>query len=70
MKPYVVLLEPTPTGYSAYAPDLAGCIAAGGTFEETESLMREAIAEHVQLLRERGQQVPSPATHTAMAEVV
>jgi predicted RNase H-like HicB family nuclease len=69
MKKYIVVMEPTATGYSAYAPDLPGCVAAADTLEETEALMREAIAEHVGLLRERGERVPQPATHTALVEV-
>ena len=45
---YVVVYEETTTGCSAYVPDLPGCIAAGGTREETERLIREAIAFHLE----------------------
>ena len=69
MKKYIVVMEPTETGYSAYAPDLPGCVAAADTLEETETLMREAITEHVELLRERGERVPQPATRTTLVEV-
>lgn len=69
MKKYIVVMEPTATGYSAYAPDLPGCVAAADTLEETETLMREAITEHVELLRERGERVPQPATRTTLVEV-
>ena len=41
---YVVIIEETGNGYSAYLPDLPGCIAAGDTFAETEKLIQEAIA--------------------------
>lgn len=44
---YAVVYEKTETGYSAYAPDLPGCIAAGSTLQETEDLMRGAIAMHL-----------------------
>ena len=59
---YAVIYEKTSTGYSAYAPDLPGCIAAGGTREETERLMREAIEMHLQGLKEDGEPVPEPTT--------
>jgi len=39
-----IVIEPTETGYSAYAPSVPGCVAAGATREETETLMREALA--------------------------
>jgi len=40
---YLIILEKTSTGYSAYSPDLPGCVSAGNTAEETEANMREAI---------------------------
>ena len=48
-------------GYSAYSPDLPGVVAAGQTRQETERLMREAMAEHIALLRREGKPVPEPA---------
>ncbi len=59
---YAVIYEKTATGYSAYAPDLPGCIAAGDTLEETKELIREAIEGHVELMRERGYAIPQPTT--------
>jgi len=62
VKGYVVLFEgDDETGYSAYAPDLPGVIAAGDTRRETEALMRAAMADHLALLQEMGQPVPEPA---------
>jgi predicted RNase H-like HicB family nuclease len=59
---YVVVFEGDDTvGYSAYSPDLPGVVAAGDTQDETKQLMREAMAEHLQLLQETGQAVPQPA---------
>ena len=66
---YIVILEPTDSGYSAYVPDLPGCVAAADTLEHTETLIRQAIAEHVGLLRQRGGDVPRPGTRTALVEV-
>jgi len=62
MRGYVVVFEgDDESGYSAYSPDLPGVVAAGETRDETERLMREAMAEHIALLRESGQAVPEPA---------
>ena len=66
---YVVVYEETGTGYSAYVPDLPGCVAAGGSREDTEQLIREAIELHVAALREDGEPVPEPGTWTQMVEV-
>ena len=62
MRGYIVVFEGDErSGYSAYSPSLPGVIAAGDTRAETERLMREAMAEHIALLRETGQPVPEPA---------
>lgn len=55
---YTVIFEPGPKNWSAYVPDLPGCVAAGITREETEDLIREAIALHIAALREDGEPVP------------
>lgn len=46
MKSYVILIEPTRAGFSAYSPDVPGCVAAGRTRASTERLMRSARASH------------------------
>jgi len=66
---YVVVYEETGTGWSAYVPDLPGCVAAGGTREETGQLIREAIELHVAALREDDEPVPEPGTWTQTVEV-
>lgn len=66
---FAVVYEKTLTGISAYVPDLPGCIAAGEKREETESLIREAIAFHVEGLRESNEAIPEPGTWTEMVEV-
>ena len=66
---YAVVIERTDNGYSAYVPDLPGCIAAGDSRAETERLIREAIAMHVQSLKEQGHPVPDPSTSTASVQV-
>ena len=58
---YAVIYEPTNTGYSAYVPDLPGCVAAGATLEETKELMRGAIEMHLEGMREDGDPIPKPS---------
>ena len=59
---YAVVYEKTGTGYSAYLPDIPGCIAAGGSLEETAQLMHEALEMHLEALKEDGEPVPEPST--------
>ncbi len=62
MKGYVVVFEgDDESGYSAYSPDLPGVIAAGDSRQETETLMIEAMAAHIAMLRQEGHPVPEPA---------
>ena len=66
---YAIILEKTANGYSAYAPDLPGCVAAGDTFDETAELMREAVEFHVEGLRQKGEPVPEPNSVAEFVEV-
>lgn len=66
---YVVVYEHTATGWSAFLPDLPGCVAAGETRGETEGLIREAIAFHLEGLRDSGEAIPDSGTWTEMADV-
>ena len=62
MKGYVVVFEgDDESGYSAYSPDLPGVVAAGASRQETETLMIEAMAAHIAVLRRAGRPVPEPA---------
>ena len=66
---YLVVLEPTDTGFSAYSPDLPGCAATGGTRDEAERNMREAVEFHIEGLRAEGLEVPPPRTQAAFVTV-
>ena len=66
---YLIILEPTDTGFSAYSPDLDGYVAAGSDRDETIALMQEAIEFHLEGLREDGQPIPSPASTSEVVEV-
>ncbi len=62
MKRYAIVIEKGVGNYAAYVPDLPGCVATGATVEETESLLREAIALHIQGLQEDGLTIPEPSS--------
>ena len=66
---YAVVIERAPTNYAAYVPDLPGCVATGATREEVERNIREAIALHLQGLREDNLPIPEPQTVTALVEI-
>jgi predicted RNase H-like HicB family nuclease len=69
MQRYLIVLEPTATGFSAYSPDLAGCAATGASRSEVEENMRQAIELHLAGLREDGEPVPPSQTIAAYVEV-
>jgi len=60
---YLVVVERGDTSFGAYVPDLPGCAAVGDTEEEALRLIREAIALHVDALKEQGLAVPEPRSH-------
>ncbi|HEY4745899.1 MAG TPA: type II toxin-antitoxin system HicB family antitoxin [Desulfuromonadaceae bacterium] len=64
---FLVVIEKTESNFSAYAPDLPGCVATGATREEAEANMYEAIRFHVQGLREDNLAIPESS---AVAEVM
>jgi predicted RNase H-like HicB family nuclease len=67
---YVVIIEPTPTGFSAYLPDVPGCVAAAGTETEVMQLIREALQLHLEELRLDGEPIPQPTSRIAYVEVI
>ena len=62
MKKYAVVIEKGPNNYSAYVPDLPGCITTGKNMEEIKTNIREAIELHVEGLIEDGLPVPEPTS--------
>ncbi len=59
---YAVVIEKAEASFSAYVPDLPGCVATGATKEEAEQNIREAIRFHVDGLREDGLPIPEPTS--------
>jgi predicted RNase H-like HicB family nuclease len=66
---YAVVIEKTGTGYSAYVPDLPGCVSVGSTREEMDRNIREAIELYLDELREQGAAIPAPSTDTEYVAV-
>ncbi|NGZ11115.1 MAG: type II toxin-antitoxin system HicB family antitoxin [Nitrospira sp. LK70] len=66
---YAVVIEKAEGNYSAYVPDLPGCVATGATPEETEREIREAIELHLEGLREDGAPIPPPSSKVQYIEV-
>lgn len=66
---YAIVLEKTNTNYSAYVPDLPGCIATGLTVEETENEIKAAIIFHIQGLIEDGLEIPKPVSIVEYLEI-
>ena len=66
---YAVVIENAGSNYSAYVPDLPGCIATGKTIEETENQIREAIQLHLEGMKEDGYSIPTPSSAVEYIEV-
>lgn len=66
---YAVVIESAGSNYSAYVPDLPGCIATGASLAEVEAAIREAIAFHLDGLREDGLPIPVPSSKVEYVEV-
>jgi predicted RNase H-like HicB family nuclease len=66
---YAVVIENSGVNFSAYAPDLPGCVATGTTLEETEANIREAIEFHLDGMREDGTPIPPPSSRVDYVEV-
>lgn len=66
---YAIVIEKAEGNYSAYVPDLPGCVATGATFEEVETQIREAIEFHLDGLREDGAPIPPPESRVEYVDV-
>ena len=67
---YAIVIEKVPdSNYSAYVPDLPGCVSTGGTLEEVRNNVHEAIAFHLEGMREDGLPIPEPTTLVSYADV-
>ena len=69
MSRYVILIEPTETGFSAYSPDLPGCVSTGRTAAEVEANMHDAVEGHLKEMRAAGLPIPKPTTSAGYVDV-
>ena len=69
MKKYLVIFEETNTGYSAYSPDIEGCIATGRTRQDVEKNIQEAIAFHIEGMTIEGHGIPQSRSYSKYMEV-
>jgi predicted RNase H-like HicB family nuclease len=69
MKKYLIIIEETGAGYSAFSPDLPGCFSTGWTRPDVEQNMRKVIAHHLQSLRSDGEILPEPHTYSSYVEI-
>ena len=66
---YALVIEQAGTNYSAYVPDLPGCVASGSSIADVETRIREAIAFHLDGLREDGLPLPMPSSQVDYVEI-
>lgn len=66
---HAMVIEKTPQNFSAYVPDLPGCVATGDTQEEVTRNIQEAIAFHLEGMRQEGIPIPEPLAANVMVEV-
>jgi predicted RNase H-like HicB family nuclease len=69
MTEFTIVIEDAGSNFAAYAPDVPGCIATGATVEEVTVTLREAIAEHLDILREMGEEIPIPHSRAGVIEI-
>ena len=69
MTRYAIVIEDAGSNWAAYVPDLPGCIATGETEIEVEQLIGEAIALHLEGMREDGLSIPKPSSRVEYVEV-
>ena len=66
---YLIIIEKTEKGYSAYSPDLTGVVAAGFTKQEVEKSIQEAIKFHLEGLKAEGEEIPLPSSYSTYLDI-
>jgi predicted RNase H-like HicB family nuclease len=66
---YTIIIEKAPNNYSAWVPDLPGCVSTGATIQETKRNIQQAIEFHLRGMREDGETIPEPTTTADIVEV-
>ncbi|MDP1698121.1 MAG: type II toxin-antitoxin system HicB family antitoxin [Xanthomonadaceae bacterium] len=66
---YAIVIEKAEGNYCAYVPDLPGCVATGATIAEVEAEIREALAFHLDGMRDDGLEIPAPSSQVEYIEI-
>jgi predicted RNase H-like HicB family nuclease len=66
---YPIIIEKAENNYSAYSPDLPGCVSTGATIKETLKRMRDAIQFHLEEMKKEGLDIPEPSTKVGYIEI-
>ncbi|MGW8256506.1 MAG: type II toxin-antitoxin system HicB family antitoxin [Thermoguttaceae bacterium] len=66
---YTVIIEEGVNNYSAYVPDLPGCVSTGATYDEAMHNIREAIEGHLKVMQDYGEHIPEPISQAACVEI-
>ena len=69
MKKYLIIVEKTESGFSAFSPDVPGCGSTGQTKDEVERNIQEAIEFHLEGLRQEGYDIPEPTTYSSYIDI-
>lgn len=69
MPRYLIVIEKTEHNFSAYSPDLLGCVSTGRTIEETKRMMAEAMEMHISSMKEDGLPIPEPSSLCYYVEI-
>jgi predicted RNase H-like HicB family nuclease len=69
MNEYAIVVEDAGQNFSAYVPDLPGCVSTGTSVDEVIAHIQEAIAVHIESLREHGEEVPPPTSRASTVRV-
>lgn len=69
MTEFTIVIEDAGTNYAAYAPDVPGCIATGASIDEVTTTLREAIAEHINILRNMGEEIPISHSRASVIQI-
>jgi predicted RNase H-like HicB family nuclease len=67
---YAIVIEKAGSNYSAYVPDLPGCVSTGATIAEVEANIREAVEFHIEGMRADGDAVPPPSSQAGYVDVI
>ena len=69
MTEYAIVIEDAGDNFSAYVPDLPGCVSTGTTVDEVTANIRDAISLHIESLRKHGEEIPPPTSRASSVQV-